>query len=92
MLVNHFPLRREPCDVLFFPEFSLWCGTTETVDWHTRYNAVCSVYGHLHIPRTTWHDGVRFEEVSLGYPCEWQASGRAPGRPRQILPFPGRPA
>ena len=68
VLVNHFPLRREPCDVLFFPEFSLWCGTVETADWHTRYNAVCSVYGHLHIPRTTWYDGVRFEEVSVGYP------------------------
>ena len=50
VLVNHFPLVREPCDVLFYPEFSLWCGTTETADWHTRYNAVCSVYGHLHIP------------------------------------------
>jgi predicted phosphodiesterase len=43
------------------------------------------VYGHLHIPRTTWHDGVRFEEASLGYPREWQARGRNPGRPRRIL-------
>ena len=25
VLVNHFPLRREPCEALFFPEFSLWC-------------------------------------------------------------------
>lgn len=63
VLVNHFPLVREPCDALFYPEFSLWCGTTETADWHTRYNATCSVYGHLHIPRTTWYDGVRFEGV-----------------------------
>ena len=87
VLVNHFPLRREPCDVLFFPEFSLWCGTTETADWHTRYNAVCSVYGHLHIPRTTWYDGVRFEEVSVGYPREWHR--RKPYRwLRQILPDP----
>ncbi len=31
------------------------------------------VYGHLHIPRTTFEDGTRFEEVSLGYPREWQA-------------------
>ena len=44
------------------------------------------VYGHLHIPRTTWHDGVRFEEVSCGYPREWQRRGPAPGPPRQILP------
>ena len=39
VLVNHFPLVREPCDALFYPEFSLWCGTTATADWHTRYNA-----------------------------------------------------
>lgn len=87
VLVNHFPLRREPCDVLFYPEFSLWCGTAETSDWHTRYNAVCSVYGHLHVPRTTWYDGVRFEEVSVGYPREWHR--RKPYRwMRQILPDP----
>ena len=41
--------------MLFYPEFALWCGTTATADWHTRYNAACSVYGHLHIPRTTWY-------------------------------------
>ena len=87
VLVNHFPLVREPCDVLFYPEFSLWCGTTATADWHTRYNAMCSVYGHLHIPRTTWYDGVRFEEVSVGYPREWRR--RKPYRwLRQILPDP----
>src|SRR4029079_8116040 len=84
---NHFPLVREPCDAMFYPEFALWCGTTATADWHTRYNAVCSVYGHLHIPRTTWYDGVRFEEVSVGYPREWRHH-----KPylwlRQILPDP----
>ena len=87
VLVNHFPMVREPCDVLFYPEFSLWCGTTATEDWHTRYNAICSVYGHLHIPRTTWYDGVRFEEVSVGYPREWRR--RKPYRwMRQVLPDP----
>ena len=87
VLVNHFPLVREPCDAMFYPEFALWCGTTATADWHTRYNAVCSVYGHLHIPRTTWYDGVRFEEVSVGYPREWRR--RKPYRwLRQILPDP----
>jgi 3',5'-cyclic AMP phosphodiesterase CpdA len=87
VLVNHFPLVREPCDALFYPEFSLWCGTTKTADWHTRYNAVCSVYGHLHIPRTTWYDDVRFEEVSVGYPREWRR--RKPyAWLRQVLPDP----
>ena len=47
------------------------------------------VYGHLHIPRTTYEDGMRFEEVSLGYPREWQAPQPAPSSwPRQILPAP----
>ena len=91
VLVNHFPLVREPCDAMFYPEFSLWCGTTATADWHTRYNAVCSVYGHLHIPRTTWYDGVRFEEVSVGYPREWRR--RKPYRwLRQVLPDPNYPS
>lgn len=88
VLVNHFPLVREPTDVLRYPVFAQWCGTTGTGDWHLRFRAAAVVYGHLHIPRTTWYDGVRFEEVSLGYPREWQARRAAPGHPRQILPAP----
>jgi 3',5'-cyclic AMP phosphodiesterase CpdA len=86
VLVNHFPLVREPTRVLWFPEFAQWCGTTLTAHWHRRYPVHVVVYGHLHIPRTTWYDGVRFEEVSMGYPREW--AGRAtPPAPRQILPL-----
>jgi hypothetical protein len=47
------------------------------------------VYGHLHIPRTTWYDGVRFQEVSVGYPREWRRRGSAPEPPRTILPYAG---
>jgi 3',5'-cyclic AMP phosphodiesterase CpdA len=89
ILVNHFPLVRAPTDVLRYPVFAQWCGTTATADWHVRYRAACVVYGHLHIPRTTWYDGVRFEEVSYGYPREWSRRGPAPGPPRQIWPAPG---
>jgi 3',5'-cyclic AMP phosphodiesterase CpdA len=71
VLVNHFPLTRHPTLVLRHPEFAQWCGTTRTADWHRRFRARAVVYGHLHIPRVTWHDGVRFTEVSLGYPREW---------------------
>ncbi|MEW1841648.1 metallophosphoesterase [Nonomuraea angiospora] len=88
VLVNHYPLVREPTLVLRHPEFAIWCGTERTADWHLRYNACAAVYGHLHIPRTTWHDGVRFEEVSLGYPREWRPRPNPPGRLRQILPVP----
>jgi 3',5'-cyclic AMP phosphodiesterase CpdA len=91
VLINHFPLVREPTDVLFYPEFSLWCGTTLTKNWHKEYNVICSVYGHLHIPRTTWYDDVRFEEVSLGYPREWQRRGLPDKLLRQILPVPEYP-
>jgi 3',5'-cyclic AMP phosphodiesterase CpdA len=81
VLVNHFPLRREPTLVLRHPEFAQWCGTERTSDWHLRYGAKAVVYGHLHIPRVTWHDGVRFVEVSLGYPRERRLrDARAPLR------------
>jgi 3',5'-cyclic AMP phosphodiesterase CpdA len=71
VLVNHFPLVRERTTILRHPEFAQWCGTERTADWHTRFRTAAVVYGHLHIPRTTWHHGVRFEEVSLGYPRNW---------------------
>ena len=86
VLVNHFPLVRAPTRILRYPEFAQWCGTERTSDWHVRYGASAVVYGHLHIPRTTWHDGVRFEEVSCGYPREWRQRKGEPGIPRQILP------
>jgi 3',5'-cyclic AMP phosphodiesterase CpdA len=86
IFVNHYPLVRDPTRVLRYPEFAQWCGTEQTADWHTRYHTACMVYGHLHIPRTTFHDGVRFEEVSVGYPREWRRFGGPPG-PRQILPY-----
>jgi hypothetical protein len=88
VFVNHYPLVREPTRVLRYPQFAQWCGTTRTHDWHTRFNAAAVVYGHLHIPRVTWYNGVRFEEVSIGYPREWQRRTSRPGVPRQILPVP----
>ncbi len=85
VLVNHWPLVRQPTEVLWFPEFAQWCGTERTADWHVRFRAVAVVYGHLHIPRTTSYDGVRFEEVSLGYPREWERRGTKPDPLRRIL-------
>jgi 3',5'-cyclic AMP phosphodiesterase CpdA len=75
VLVNHYPLVREPTRVLRHQEFAQWCGTELTADWHLKYRAAAMVYGHLHIPRVSWHDGVRFEEVSVGYPREWKPRG-----------------
>jgi 3',5'-cyclic AMP phosphodiesterase CpdA len=90
VLVNHYPLRREPTQLLLRPEFAMWCGTTSTEDWHRRYNVACMVYGHLHIRRTDYFDDVRFEEVSLGYPREWMRRGLPNSVVRQILPVPRR--
>lgn len=86
VLVNHWPLIREPTRLLRYQDFALWCGTERTAGWHRRFHPVAVVYGHLHIPRTTFHDGVRFEEVSLGYPREWRQRGQAPVLLREILP------
>jgi 3',5'-cyclic AMP phosphodiesterase CpdA len=93
VLVTHWPLTREPTLVLRYPEFAQWCGTTRTRDWHVRFNAAAVVYGHLHIPRVTWQDGVRFVEASVGYPREWRRRPARPGVPkpgvpRQIFPVP----
>ncbi len=91
VLVNHWPLTRLPTRVLRHPEFALWCGTTASADWHVRYRATAVVYGHLHIPRVTTEDGVRFVEASLGYPREWRLRTRpTEPLPRQILPVPSR--
>jgi 3',5'-cyclic AMP phosphodiesterase CpdA len=85
LLVNHWPLVRQPTQVLRYPEFAQWCGTELTADWHRRFRASAVVYGHLHIPRVTYHDGVRFEEVSVGYPREWRS--RPPRTTlREVLP------
>jgi 3',5'-cyclic AMP phosphodiesterase CpdA len=86
ILLSHFPLIREPTHVLLYPEFAQWCGTERTADWHLRFRALAAVYGHLHIHGTTWHDGIRFEEVSLGYPKEARDRPDRPRRLTQILP------
>ncbi len=90
VFVTHYPLIREPTRILRYPQFAQWCGTTRTSDWHTRFNAVAVVYGHLYIPRVTWHDGVKFIEVSVGYPREWrewQRLGHKIGAARRVLPL-----
>jgi predicted phosphodiesterase len=71
ILVNHYPLRRDLVHIPRIPRFSPWCGTVLTADWHRRFNARVVISGHLHVRRTDWIDGTRFEEVSLGYPRQW---------------------
>lgn len=75
ILVNHWPLVREPINRLMWPEISLWCGTIHTRHWPLRYHAEAVVYGHLHVPDRTIVDGVTHIEASLGYPREWRQRG-----------------
>jgi hypothetical protein len=84
VLINHFPLRQEHARLPLIPRFCIWCGTTRTRDWHTRFRARAVVYGHLHVRGTRELDGVRFEEVSLGYSGQW--SGDPASYLRIILP------
>jgi hypothetical protein len=92
VIINHWPLRQDLITIPSIPRFSLWCGTKATHDWHKRFNAKVVVTGHLHVRRTDHIDGVRFEEVSLGYPTQWEDARNA-GREintmlREILPGP----
>ncbi len=74
VLINHWPLRRDLVRIPRVPRYVPWCGTRATEDWHVRFNAEVVVSGHLHVRATDMRDGVRFEEVSLGYPRDWDAS------------------
>lgn len=86
VLVNHWPLRRDLAILPAVPRFAVWCGTRRSEDWHLRFNARAVVFGHLHIPQTKQRDGVRFEEVSFGYPRNWQGRRTLEDALRQILP------
>ncbi|MCC2096515.1 MAG: metallophosphoesterase [Hyphomicrobiales bacterium] len=86
ILANHFPLRRDLIRIPRAPRFTPWCGTSRTEDWHIRFNACVVVSGHLHTRRTDWRDGTRFEEVSLGYPHQWDARRGIASYLRDIIP------
>ena len=86
ILINHFPLRQDLAILPRIPRFSLWCGPRRTTDWHLRFSAQVVVYGHLHIRGTYWRDGVRFEEVSFGYPQQRQSGRPIESYLRKILP------
>lgn len=86
VLINHFPLCQDLARLRWIPRFSLWCGTRRTEDWHIRFPVLVVVYGHLHIRGTRFRDGVRFEEVSLGYPSNWHHENGIQFYLREILP------
>lgn len=93
VLIAHFPLKQQLALLPRIQRFMVWCGTRRTENWHRRFRANIVISGHLHIPCTRMVDGVRFEEVSLGYPQQWQSREQRRGwkladHLRQILPAP----
>jgi 3',5'-cyclic AMP phosphodiesterase CpdA len=91
VLINHWPLRYDLARPPRVPRFSLWCGTRRTEDWGRRYRAIAVVSGHLHLRTTLWRDGVRYEEVSLGYPRDWRPDRGIDAYLREILTGPLAP-
>lgn len=85
ILAMHFPPRADLAVLARIPRFSIWCGTTKTNEWHRRYNIEAVTYGHLHLRSSRVIDDVRFEEVSLGYPKQWNQSKSLSSYLRQIL-------
>ena len=88
ILINHFPLREDLIRLSRIPRFSIWCGTRRTEKWHLLFGASVVVSGHLHMRSTHYRDGVRFEEVSLGYPKHWNPTHGIQNYLCQILPAP----
>jgi hypothetical protein len=70
------------------PRFQIWCGTRQTENWHRRFRAAVAISGHLHIRSSRDIDGCRFEEVSLGYPRQWDTTRAVDSYLRPILPPP----
>ena len=89
VLINHWPLRYDLARPPRVPRFSIWCGTTRTEDWGERYRAVAVVSGHLHMRTTMVRRGIRYEEVSLGYPRDWRHERGIKWYLREILPGTG---
>src|SRR5688500_15743391 len=85
IVVDHVPLRRELAVLPSVQRFTIWCGTTKTENWHRRFNPEAVIYGHLHLRSSKEIDGVRFEEVSLGYPKQWDQSRGIDHYLRQII-------
>ena len=88
VLINHFPLEEQHAVLPRIPRFTPWCGTRRTRGWHVRFGACAVVYGHLHIRGTKWLDGVPFQEVSLGYPRQWDRRRGVAAYLREVIMTP----
>jgi len=88
ILINHWPLRYDVARPPRIPRFSIWSGTTRTEDWGQRFRARVVISGHLHFRSTVARYGVRYEEVSFGYPRDWRRERGLAYYVREIIPGP----
>jgi 3',5'-cyclic AMP phosphodiesterase CpdA len=86
VLINHWPLRYDLARPPRVPRFSIWCGSTRTEDWPTRFRAQAVINGHLHMRTTIVRDGITHQEVSLGYPRDWNQERGVDWYLRNVLP------
>jgi len=86
VLINHWPLRHDLARPPRIPRFSVWCGTMLTENWAERFRARAVVSGHLHLRTTLWRQGIRYDEVSLGYLRDWRQERGIDWYLREILP------
>lgn len=86
ILVNHWPLRYDLSRPPRVPPFSVWSGTSRSENWAQRFRARAVVSGHLHMRTTLWRHGVRYDEVSLGYPRDWRRDRGINWYLRDVLP------
>ena len=91
VLINHWPLRYDLARPPRVPRFSIWCGTMRTGDWPTRFRAQAVINGHLHMRTTIVREGVRHQEVSLGYPRDWNQERGVDWYLRNVLPEEDEP-
>lgn len=88
ILINHWPLRYDLARPPRIPRFSIWSGTIRTEQWGQRFRARAVISGHLHLRTTMVRHGVRYDEVSLGYPRDWRRERGLAYYLREILPSP----
>lgn len=88
---SHYPWREDLIRFGRIQRFTPWCGTRQTEGWHRRWRFAAIVHGHLHMRATDYRDGVRFEEVALGYPRHWSAERGIGHYLREVLPGPVSP-